>query len=145
MSAATAFALLNLLVLPWWAVWIAAPRSRAARRLASHAAILIALCAVYAILLPVALSSQGPAGPGFDALRQAFATPEVFLLGWTHYLAGDLFVGAWIVRESRRLQVEPRPYLVFALLLCPIGLGAFLLRRAFRLRSFGQLGEVDLL
>ncbi len=45
--------------------------------------------------------------------------------------------------DRRALRVEPRPFLVFALLVGPVGLGAFLIRRAARLRSFGQLGETD--
>ncbi len=48
------------------------------------------------------------------------------------------------MREARRLEVEARPYLLFALIAGPIGLGAFLVRRALRLRSFGQLGGTDL-
>lgn len=144
MSPATAFALLNAAVMPFWAVWIAAPRSRAARVLAGHAGILLLLCAVYAALLPMVLAAEGPAELGFDGLRQQLSTPTGFLLGWTHYLVLDLFAGAWIVREARRLRVGARPYLVFALLVCPVGLGAFLVRRTLRLRSFAQLGEADL-
>jgi hypothetical protein len=145
MSAETAFQLVNLAVLPIWTTWIAAPRSRLAARLAANAAIFLLLCTLYAGLLGALLAGGGgEAGFGFDALRAALATPLGFLAGWVHWLAFDLFVGAWIVRESRRLSVEPRPYLVSTLLAGPLGLGAFLVRRTLRLRSFGQLGEVDL-
>jgi len=144
-SAELAFRLLNVLVLPWWGVWLAAPRSAWAARLASHTAIFLALSAVYAALLVAALTGGGASGGfDFDGLRAGLSTPLGFLAGWTHYLAFDLFVGAWIVRESRRLDVGARPYLLFALLAGPIGLGAFLARRVRRLRSFGQLGDVDL-
>ena len=143
MSAALAFRLLNLVVLPWWIVWLAAPRSRLAARAAGGAAIFVALCAVYALLLAAAIATGGPGGLDFDSMRAALGTPVGFLAGWTHYLVFDLFVGAWIVREAARLRVEPRLFLVFALLVGPVGLGAFLIRRAARLRSFGQLGETD--
>ena len=144
MSAADAFTLLNVVVLPWWGVWLAAPRSELARRLAAHGAIFAALAAVYAGLLAFALASAGGAGFGYEGMRAALGTPAGFLAGWTHYLVFDLFVGAWILRESARLDLEPRPFLVFALLVGPIGLGAFLLRRGWRLRSLGGLGERDL-
>ena len=144
MSAEIAFRLLNLLVLPWWGVWLVAPRSRWAERMAAHTAVFLLLCSVYAVLLAVALAGGGGGGLGFDALRATLSTPTGFLAGWTHYLAFDLFVGAWLVREARRLDLEPRPYLVFVLLAGPLGLGAFLLRRAGRLRSLGQLGGTDL-
>ena len=144
MDAERAFSLLNLVVMPWWAVWIVAPRSRWARRAAAHGAVFVALAAVYTALLVATFASSEVAGFDFESMRAGLGTPLGFLAGWTHYLCFDLFVGAWILRESRRLALEPRPYLVFALMLCPIGLGAFLVRRAFRLRSLGQIGEVDL-
>jgi hypothetical protein len=139
------FRLLNLAVLPWWVVWIAAPRSARAARLASHSAVWLVLCAIYALLL-LSLLLGGGLGGGldYDSLRIALATRTGFLAGWTHYLAFDLFVGAWILRESLRLDVEVRPYLVLTLLAGPLGLGAFLLRRALRLRTLGQLGDSDL-
>jgi hypothetical protein len=140
----TAFTALNALVLPWWALWLLAPRSRLALRAASHGAVFIGLALCYALLLGAAVATGGPAGFDFESLRAGLGTPLGFLAGWTHYLVFDLFVGAWILREARRLEVEPRPFLLFALLAGPIGLGAFLLRRAWRLRSFGGLGETDL-
>ena len=144
MSPELAFSLLNLAVLPWWGLWLALPRSRWATRAASHSAVFLALCGVYAALVAAAIGGGGLGGSDYEAMRSALGTPLGFLAGWTHYLVFDLFVGAWILRESLRLDVEPRPYLLFALLLGPLGLGAFLVRRALRLRSFGQLGASDL-
>ena len=144
MSAEHGFQLLNAVVLPWWAVWLVAPRSRWAVRLAGHGAVFIALGLVYAGLLATALSTGGAGGFDFDGLREALFAPIGFLAGWTHYLAFDLFVGAWILREAARLDLEPRPYLFFTLMAGPLGLMSFLLRRSLRLRSAGQLGRTDL-
>lgn len=144
MSAEWAFRLLNLAVLPWWILWFVAPRSRLAARAASHGAVFVAGSLVYAVLLALALAAGGGAGLDYAGLRAGLGAPLGFLAGWTHYLVFDLFVGAWILREARRLEVEPRPYLVFALLVGPVGLGAFLLRRWARLRTLGQIGESDL-
>lgn len=144
MSGQTAFQLLNLLVLPWWGLWLAAPRSHAAARAAGHSGIFLALSALYTLLLAAALLGGPGGGVGYDGLRAAFGHPLVFLAGWTHYLCFDLFCGAWIVREARRLELEPRGFLLATLLAGPIGLGAFLARRAWHLRTLGQLGETDL-
>ena len=145
MTAEGAFQLLNVSVLPWWVLWLAAPRSRWAARAASHGAVFVALAAVYTVLLVTAMSSgDATGGYGFDGLRTALASPVGFLAGWTHYLCFDLFTGAWIVRESQRIDVEPRPFLFFTLMAGPIGLGAFLLRRGWKLRTLGQIGETDL-
>ncbi len=146
MTAARIFQLLNLLVLPWWAVFLGAPRSRIAGRLSSHGAIFVGLSLLYAVLLAGALATRsGGAAFDFDGLRAALGTPRGFLAGWTHVLAFDLFIGAWTVRESARLEVEARPYLLLTLVAGPIGLGGFLVRRWFRLRTLGQLGEPDLI
>lgn len=139
-----AFSVLNLLVLPWWAVWLAAPRSAWALQAASHGGIFLFLSLAYGLLLAAALAQDAPAGLGYQGLRAALSSPLGFLAGWTHYLVFDLFVGAWILREAHRIDVGARPYLVFALLVGPLGLGAFLLRRTLRLRSVGQLGATDL-
>ena len=144
MDAERAFTLLNLVVMPWWAVWIVAPRSRLAARSASHGAVFVGLATVYAVLLGATFASSEVAGFDFESMRTGLSQPVGFLAGWTHYLCFDLFVGAWILRESRRLDVEPRAYLFFALMAGPIGLGAFLVRRAVRLRGLGQIGESDL-
>ncbi len=145
MSAELVFQLLNAVVLPWWAIWLAAPRSRWAARLAGHGAVFIALGLVYTGLLVAALASGGGQGFGFDGLRTALSEPLGFLAGWTHYLAFDLFIGAWILREAARLDLEPRPYLFLTLMAGPLGLMAFLVRRSLRLRDAGQLGRTDLL
>jgi hypothetical protein len=50
-----------------------------------------------------------------------------------HYLAFDLFVGSWEVRDAQRLGLPHGmviPCLVLTFLFGPIGLGLFLLLRA---------------
>jgi hypothetical protein len=136
---------LNLAVLPWWALWIALPRSRWALSLASHGLVFTALAVVYLVFLVcVAVAGGLSGGLDFEGVRGAISTAPGLLAGWTHFLALDLFAGAWILRESRRLDLEPRFFLLLTLLAGPLGLGAFLLRRWLRLRSFGQLGDRDL-
>ena len=64
------------------------------------------------------------------------------VIGWTHYLAFDLFVGLWIARDaddkgfSRLVQL---PFLLVTLLAGPIGLGSWLLVRETRARKGDQL------
>ena len=145
MTTDTAFSLLNAAVLPWWLLWLAAPRSALAQRAASHGAVFVALAAVYAVFFAAALAANDlSGGMQAEAVRAGLATPRGFLAGWTHYLVFDLFVGAWILREARRLDVEARPFLLFTLMAGPLGLGSFLVRRAWRLRRLGGIGDTDL-
>ena len=34
-----------------------------------------------------------------------FTSPEIALAGWIHYLAFDLFIGAWEVRTARAERI----------------------------------------
>jgi hypothetical protein len=65
-------------------------------------------------------------------VRALFETPELLLAGWIHYLAFDLFVGAWIAEEAERRGL-PRllvlPLLALTLLFGPIGLLALFIAR----------------
>ena len=64
-----------------------------------------------------------------------FTSPEIALAGWVHYLAFDLFVGAWEVRTARREAIPHLlvlPCLVLTFLFGPVGFLLFLGLRAAR-------------
>lgn len=74
------------------------------------------LCAAYLAMFVGLMgglvdAGRGDAGatPAFEytveGLKAAFASSGVMVLGWTHYLAFDLFVGMWIARDADRLGV----------------------------------------
>jgi len=71
-------------------------------------------------------------------LRALFMSDGGIVLGWTHYLAFDLFVGLWVSRDadakgfSRWVQL---PILFLVLMAGPIGLLAWLTIRARRARA----------
>ena len=55
------------------------------------------------------------------------------MAGWIHYLAFDLFIGAWEVRDARRLGVPHMvvvPCLFFTLMAGPVGLALYFAMRA---------------
>jgi Domain of unknown function (DUF4281) len=107
--------------------------------------------AVAAVAIPALLSvaytalilvhwSEAPGG--FDTLANVmalFTNPAVALAGWVHYLAFDLFVGAWITRTARVERINHLlilPCLVLTFLFGPAGFLAFTaLRAAFAARA----------
>ncbi len=97
----------------------------AAARLAAGVVIPLLLSAGYLAL--IALHFQGTEG-GFGSLAEVqtlFQKPELLLAGWIHYLAFDLFIGAWEVRDAQRHQIPHLvviPCLVMTFMLGPIGL-----------------------
>jgi len=79
---------------------------------------------------------------GFDSLTNVmalFTDPAVALAGWVHYLAFDLFVGAWITRTARAEGIPHLlilPCLALTFLFGPAGFLAFTaLRAAFAARA----------
>jgi hypothetical protein len=75
---------------------------------------------------------------GFDSLpnvMRLFTKPEIALAGWIHYLAFDLFVGAWevrIAREERIPFILVVPCLLLTFLFGPAGYLAFVSLRSAR-------------
>jgi len=73
-------------------------------------------------------SSDGGFGSIVD-LRTLFENDFVLLAGWVHYLAFDLFVGAWIADKSDAIELSrliQAPILMTTYLFGPVGLVIFL-------------------
>lgn len=84
--------------------------------------------------------STAPGGFGTLAdVMALFTDPSIALAGWVHYLAFDLFVGAWITRTARAEGIHHLlilPCLVLTFLFGPAGFLAFtVLRSAFAART----------
>jgi len=132
-SVASALAMLGWLLLllsPWLPVW--------SDRIAGLAIPLV-LSLGY-VLVAVVFSGGGDGdggGGGFGSLAEVtalFSQQESVLAGWVHYLAFDLFVGAWICRVARREGIKfwfVVPCLPLTLMLGPAGYLAFGVVRLF--------------
>lgn len=128
-----AFTICNTGVMPAWLLLALAPRHPITQRLV-HAVWIPVLLAI-AYLAAFALNPESPDGGGFSSLSGVmtlFTSPHAVLAGWIHYLAFDLFVGAWEVRDAGRRGVPHLlvvPCLLFTLMLGPAGLMLYLLVR----------------
>jgi hypothetical protein len=60
-----------------------------------------AFAAIYIVVIAANWSSSEGSFSSLSGVAQLFANPWLLLAGWTHYLAFDLFVGAWEVRDAR--------------------------------------------
>ncbi len=65
----------------------------------------IALSLGYIVILLFFPTQNGGGFDSFAAVTQLFSNPEALMGGWIHYLAFDLFVGAWICRTARRESI----------------------------------------
>jgi Mn2+/Fe2+ NRAMP family transporter len=106
-----------------------------------------ALCAVYAILFVLLIAGSvepgrapgAPPAPLSDysvrGLRALFSSDGAIVVGWTHYLAFDLFVGAWITEDAARQEVSRWrlvPILLATFMAGPLGLILYYLLTAKR-------------
>lgn len=134
MTPAALFQLGNLTALGGWLLLILLPRWTPGARLVC-AVILPVLLGVAYLYLAI-LYFGGVEGGGFGSIeevRTLFAVDGALVAGWLHYLAFDLFVGAWEVRDSRTLGIHHLavvPCLLLTFMLGPIGLVAYLSIRA---------------
>lgn len=77
-------------------------------------------------------------GGGFDTIahvRALFVSDNALTAGWLHYLAFDLFVGAWIVEDATTRQVWRLgvvPCLILVFLFGPAGYLLYLALRVLR-------------
>jgi hypothetical protein len=135
MSVESLFAAANTLALAGWVILAVFPRRRWAHWHVAGLAIPGALALFYAVLL--AWHAPGAEG-GFSTLagvRALFARDGVLLAGWVHYLAFDLFIGAWMCRRATAEGLawwQLYPALPLTFLAGPAGLLVFLGLRAAR-------------
>ena len=143
------FVLTNVVAFSCWAMLAFLPR-----RPIVMAAVLFfgvgMLCLVYAGMFvalfggladPVRVAGAPPADimnytlPG---LRALFTSDGGIVLGWTHYLAFDLFVGQWIARDADNKgfhRLVQLPFLFITLMAGPIGLLLWLVVRERQARA----------
>lgn len=133
MQAETLFNLCNQFVLIPWLMLLLLPRWEWTRRIIFHAWIPILLGIAYVTAFYHGFPA--PEGGGFGSLAEVqvlFTVPWMVVAGWIHYLAFDLFIGAWEVRDSQRHNIHPvlvAPCLVLTFLAGPAGLLLYLLIR----------------
>ena len=124
---AGAFALLGwllLIVSPWW---------RPGTNLIVPVIIPLVLTVMYAVLFAIGITEVKGSFNSLAGVRALFASDRLLLAGWIHYLAFDLFIGSWEVRDARRLGIPHLlvvPCLICTLMLGPVGLAMYFALRA---------------
>ena len=139
MSPDLLFRIAGNLVLLCWLLLLIAPRWRWTQRVVTFVWPLL-IAALYVYLL---VAHKPPPGSGFSSLPQVaalFSSPYALLAGWIHYLAFDLFTGAWETRDGLRLGIARwilLPCQVLTFLFGPAGLALYLLVKLALRRRMG--------
>lgn len=125
----SAFQLANGLAMAGWAILIFAPRTQRVLRLVPARVIPALLSVGYFVLVAVHFAGAEGGYSSLAAVGSLFASEPVRLAGWVHYLAFDLFVGAWIAQRADDAGVSriiQAPILAATFLFGPVGLLVYL-------------------
>lgn len=142
MSWQSVFAITNAVALAGWLLLLLAPRRPLTLSLVLYAGVGL-LCLTYSALLVALVGglvdpvrAPGAAASMTDysvrGLRALFASDGGVTVGWTHYLALDLFAGLWIARDADGKgvgRVLQAPVLLLTFLAGPFGLLTWLALR----------------
>lgn len=138
MSAEQIFSICGDVAVVGWIVLIVAGRMRWAAALVTGVILPLLLAIVYTGLI-VSHWGETPGGFGsLSAVAMLFSNHWLLLAGWIHYLAFDLFVGSWEVRDSQRLSISHWlviPCLILTFLFGPAGLLVYFALRLAARRS----------
>ena len=139
-----AFQIASAIAASGWILLLASPLMPIWSQRLSGQVIPLLLAVGYCALV-LAYWSRGEGGfDSLDNVAALFRSRELLLAGWVHYLAFDLFVGAWEARTARREAIAfvlVIPCLILTFLFGPVGL---LLFSAIRFaRRSGKAIEVE--
>lgn len=129
--------LINLYVLPFWALMILAPHWVGTRRVMQSMWPVMILPVIYAGLLVSQLINPSgmPLDFSLNGIAALLGTPAGAAIGWAHFLALDLFAGRWAYLDSRERKMSAwvaSPVLFFVFMAGPLGLLIYLLVRMFK-------------
>jgi ABA4-like protein len=134
------FSIANAIALVAWILLAALPRQHWVAAVATAFVVPAFFASAY---IAIIVTQFGRSSGGFStlpAVAALFSNPWLLLAGWIHYLAFDLFVGSWEVRDARERKIPHLavvPCLVLTFLFGPAGwlLYVAVVRAAFGSRS----------
>jgi Domain of unknown function (DUF4281) len=125
------FSISSLLVMPFWALMIFAPRWTWTKRIIGSPFISLPAALLYAVLVvPNALSLlPALANPNLAGIQTLLGSPQGATVAWVHFLTFDLFVGRWAYLDSQDRGINPflmAPVLFLVLMFGPLGFAVYL-------------------
>ncbi len=128
MSPDLLFTICNLIAVSGWLILLLSPVLPRLAQMYAGLVVPLLLSVAYAGLVMAFWTSAEGSFSTLPDVMKLFTKPEVALAGWVHYLAFDLFVGAWEVRTARKDHVPfllVVPCLALTFLFGPAGFLAF--------------------
>ena len=129
------FSTSNLVAMSGWLLLTVAPRWKFTRILVTSGLIPILLGAAYLILVALFFGEGEGSFSSLNGVMALFQNPWAVLAGWIHYLAFDLFIGSWEVRDSEKYAISHFlviPCLFLTFMFGPVGLVLYVIIRGIK-------------
>jgi|TARA_B000000475_G_C15671308_1_gene314125 hypothetical protein len=135
----------NLGVLPFWLMLIFFPKSHLCKYLVTSIFPIMLLFVAYLLMIYKAYNDSYNFIDNFDLylglayLSELFSNNYYLTFFWIHFIAINLFVGGWIVRDSEKYNINKIVLafpLIFTYLIGPIGIFIYWIIKFFYARSF---------
>jgi hypothetical protein len=142
MNATSIFSFANSFVLLGWILLIFLPKWKHTQTIILNGMILL-FSILYSYLLLKGIGSFNV--DSFSTLanvKTLFQDDTAVAMGWIHYLAFDLFVGAYIVKKSQQLQISRWLYtlpLPFTFMFGPVGYLLFFIIKTIKTQSLHEI------
>ena len=136
----TLYMWINLGVLPFWLILIVFPQSHLSRIFVTSIFPFFILSGVYIFILYksylIGYDFDGNFSLylGLSELSRLFEDHLYIMIFWTHFIAINLFIGGWIVKDSQKFSINKvlmAVPLIMTYLIGPIGLFLYWIIRIF--------------
>ena len=131
---------INIGVLPFWILIVFFPQSQLCKYLATSIFPIFLLSAAYIFILYKAylgsfdFDNNFSLYLGLNNVSELFRDDYYLLMFWTHFVAVNLFIGGWILKDSQKLYMN-KILLAFPLIITyltgPIGIFIYWIIRIF--------------
>ena len=124
MKAETIFSIASTIALLSWLILAVAPRWSWTRKIILSGAIPLLFSIAYLVLIIMFWGQTDGNFSSLGGVMKLFTNEWAVLAGWIHYLAFDLFVGSWEVKDAQEKGVSHwlvLPCLFLTFMFGPIG------------------------
>jgi hypothetical protein len=138
MNAGQVFSIANLIAAAAWLILIVAGRIRWVSSFVTGILIPLLFALLYSFLVAAHWGEKTGGLGTLAQVRALFSNDWLLLAGWVHYLAFDLFIGSWQVRDAQKHHIPHLlliPGLILTFMFGPIGLLLYCIVRFVRMRT----------
>jgi len=99
------FSIANGMAVVTWLLLVVLPRRRWVTGLLAPIAMPAVFAAIYVAIIVTQWKGSAGGFSSLPAVATLFSEPWLLLAGWVHYLAFDLIIGSWEVRDARERRI----------------------------------------